>query len=149
VVRELDRARAPHKMSPLGDFVVQRKVVRECSKNKPFKAQRHNHSAQRPHHHAQSQLLLFIPLKARRHNHCARRHNHSVLKPKSPLYLYSFHLKPEGRPIVSKGMSIVSNHYCCPLQLKPKAEGITNCAKRHNHLARGHNHHTITDVHPI
>jgi hypothetical protein len=35
VRRELNWARARHKMSPMVDIAMQRKVVRECSKNKP------------------------------------------------------------------------------------------------------------------
>ena len=37
----------------------------------PFKAQRHNHRAQKNHHCAQSHLLMFVPFKAWRHNQCA------------------------------------------------------------------------------
>ena len=35
------------------------------------------------------------------------------------------------------------------IPLKPKVEGKSNRAKRHNHLAQRHNHHPITDVHCI
>jgi hypothetical protein len=53
---------------------------------------------------------MFVPFTARRHNQCAWRHNHRVLKAH---YLYLLPVKPEGRPIVSKGISIVPNHYWC------------------------------------
>jgi hypothetical protein len=35
VRRELDHARAQHRMSPKDEIAMLRKVVRECSKNKP------------------------------------------------------------------------------------------------------------------